>query len=46
MDYDAILSAAKAANVEFGAIELDESPIAPIEAVKQSYEFLKSKGLH
>jgi sugar phosphate isomerase/epimerase len=45
LDYDSILAAARAANVEFGGIELDESPIPPIEAVKASYDYLVSKGL-
>ena len=45
MDYSAILAAAKAAGVEFGGIELDESPIDPIEAVKESFQFLSSHGL-
>jgi sugar phosphate isomerase/epimerase len=45
MDYDAIIAAANAAGVSFGGIELDVSPIDPIEAVKQSFEFLSSKGL-
>jgi sugar phosphate isomerase/epimerase len=30
--------------ISFGAIELDESPIAPLDAVQQSFEFFKSKG--
>ena len=45
VDFDAVLAEAKAAGVEFCGIELDESPIDPIEAVKQSYAFFVSKGL-
>ncbi len=31
-------------NIGFGAIELDESPCAPLEAVAKSFQFLSSKG--
>lgn len=31
-------------NIGFGCIELDESPIAPLEAVKESLAYFKSKG--
>lgn len=30
--------------IPFGAIELDESPMAPLDAVVQSFEYFKSKG--
>ena len=36
---------AAAPRAEFGIIELDESPIDPIEAVRQSAEYLKGLGL-
>jgi len=45
VDYDAILPACEAAGVQFGCIELDESAIDPIDAVRASFEFLSGKGL-
>ncbi len=45
LDWDAIIPACLAAGVEYGSIELDESPGDPIEAVRESFEFFKSKGL-
>lgn len=45
VDFDAVLAAARGAGVQFAGIELDESPIDPLEAVKQSYEFFASRGL-
>lgn len=45
MDWDACLAAASAAGARFGAIELDESPGDPIDAVRKSFEFFYGKGL-
>jgi sugar phosphate isomerase/epimerase len=45
VDYDSVLAACAEVGVEFGAIELDESAGDPIEAVRQSYQFLHGKGL-
>ena len=46
VDFDAVLPLARELGIEYGAIELDNSPDMPaIEAVAQSYEFFKSKGL-
>ena len=45
VDMDGCLAFAAANNIPFGAIELDESPCPPLEAVQKSYEFFKSKGL-
>lgn len=46
VDFDAILPLAEAKRIEFGAIELDNSPDMPaIEAVAKSYEFFAGKGL-
>ena len=45
MDWDACLAACKEANVQFGAIELDESPGDPVEAVRKSFDYFKAKGL-
>lgn len=46
MDYDSILAACQEAGVEFGSIELDESPEGDeVGSVRKSYEFLSSKGL-
>jgi sugar phosphate isomerase/epimerase len=44
VDLDYALSFATKNNIGFGAIELDESPIAPLDAVRESFEFFKSKG--
>jgi len=46
MDFDAILPACEAAGVQFAGIELDESPGDPIEAVRESYQYFKAKGLY
>ena len=43
MDFDAILAAASAA--EFGVVELDAYAGDPIDAVRMSFEYFKSKGL-
>jgi sugar phosphate isomerase/epimerase len=45
VDWDACLDQLAKSNVEFAPIELDESAIDPIEAVRQSVEFFKTKGL-
>lgn len=45
IDYDSVLAACEEVGVEYGCIELDLSPGDPIEAVRESYEFLNSKGL-
>ncbi len=45
LDWDAILAACEAAGVQFGSIELDESPGEPIDAVRESFAFFASKGL-
>ncbi len=45
VDMDGCLAFAAANNIPFGAIELDESPCAPLEAVQKSFEYFKSKGL-
>lgn len=45
VDWDATLAACLAANVEFGAVELDQSPAAPLDAVRESYQFFAGKGL-
>lgn len=45
LDWDSILAATEEVGVEFGCIELDQSPGDPIEAVRQSFEFFKGKGL-
>ena len=46
MDWDAILPEAQDAGVQYGAIELDESPGDPIDAVRKSFEFFYGKGLN
>lgn len=43
LDYDAVLAACREAGVQFGGIELDESPGEPIAAVRESVAFLKDK---
>lgn len=45
MDWDACLAACAAAGVQFGAIELDESPGDPLDAVEKSFRFFYGKGL-
>jgi len=45
LDYDGVLAACEEAGVQFGAIELDVSPGDPIDDVRKSYAFLKSRGL-
>lgn len=45
MDWDACLAACNDAGVQFGAIELDESPGDPLDAVAKSFEFFYGKGL-
>jgi sugar phosphate isomerase/epimerase len=45
LDWDPILAACEAAGVQFGAIELDESPGDPIDAVRESFQYFSAKGL-
>lgn len=46
VDFDAVLPLAQELGIEFGAIELDNSPDMPaIDAVAKSYEYFASKGL-
>jgi sugar phosphate isomerase/epimerase len=45
LDWDDILAASKEAGAEFITVELDKSPRNPLESIKASREFLKSKGL-
>ena len=45
VDMDGCIEFAQKNNISFGGIELDESPCPPLEAVQQSYEFFKTKGL-
>jgi len=44
LDWDAILPTCDKIGIAFGSIELDESPCDPIDAVRQSFEYFKSKG--
>ncbi len=45
LDWDPIIEAALKAGVKYGAIELDQSAIDALEAVKKSIKFFKGKGL-
>ena len=45
VDWDACLAAAREGSVDFAAIELDESPGAPMDSVRRSVEFFKARGL-
>jgi len=45
LDFDGILAAANDSGVEFGGIELDQSPADPLDAVAESYAYFASKGL-
>jgi len=44
LNWDPILAACKESNVEVGSIEIDTCPHEPIESVRMSVEFLKSKS--
>lgn len=44
VNLEAGLAFADANGVEFGCIELDESPCAPLDAVAQSFEYFRGKG--
>lgn len=44
MPWDSILAACKKARVDFGVVELDSSPRAPLESVRACLEFYRSKG--
>lgn len=44
VDLEAGLAFGTEKGIGFGCIELDESPIAPLDAVRASLEFFKSKG--
>jgi len=45
VDWDKILAAIAEGDVEYGAIELDESPGDPLDAVAESVAFFRSKGI-
>jgi sugar phosphate isomerase/epimerase len=45
LDWDAIMAACYDSGVEFASIELDDSPGDPLDAVRESVEFLRSKGI-
>ena len=45
IDMDGCIAFAKANNIPYACIELDESPGAPLDAVRESYAFFQSKGL-
>ena len=45
VDWDSVLAVCDEVGVEYGAIELDQSPGDPVEAVRESYEFFAAKGL-
>lgn len=45
VEWDPTLAACLAANVEFGVIELDQSPGAPLDAVRESFAYFSAKGL-
>lgn len=44
MKWDAVLAACKKAGVEWGVVELDECPNPPLESIKSSLEFFRSRG--
>jgi sugar phosphate isomerase/epimerase len=44
VNLDFCLDFATKNNIPFGSIELDESPIAPLEAVAESFKFFAGKG--
>jgi sugar phosphate isomerase/epimerase len=45
VNWDAVLESIAKGHVEFGAIELDESPGDPLEAVAESIRFFRSRGI-
>ncbi len=45
INWDAVLAACAANNVEFGAIEMDHTPDEPLISVRRSFEYFQSKGL-
>jgi sugar phosphate isomerase/epimerase len=45
IDFDAVLAACEKSGVQFGGIELDESPGDPLDAVAASIAFFATKGL-
>jgi sugar phosphate isomerase/epimerase len=45
IDWDGCLGAIAEGEVEFGAIELDESPGSPLEAVAESVKYFRSMGI-
>jgi sugar phosphate isomerase/epimerase len=45
IDWDPILATCEANGVEFGAIEMDNTPDEPLISVRRSVEYFKSKGL-
>lgn len=44
MDWDTVLKACDRSEVEFGSVELDECPRPPLESIKISLDFFRSKG--
>lgn len=46
VDWDSVLEACRAAGVEFGAVELDESPGSPLDAIRASFDFFTARGVH
>lgn len=45
LEWDDILAACETAEVQFGIIEMDVPPGDPVECVRHSYQFFRSKGL-
>jgi len=45
MDWESILHAASSSPAQYGIIELDESDIPPIEAVRRSAAYFRARGL-
>jgi sugar phosphate isomerase/epimerase len=45
IDWDSVLAACERNGVEFGAIEMDNTPDEPLVSVRRSLEFFQSKGL-
>jgi len=45
IDWDSVIAACNDLNIEFGAIEMDNTPDEPLVSVRRSAEFFFSKGL-
>ena len=45
LDWDSVLAACAESNVEYGIIELDHPPKAPLESVRECLEYFRGRGM-